>query len=566
MKNIKIKDNVIKFNKTFEDTIEYANARCDEGDYVSALAALDFYAEKPRANSDVYAHVADVYTEIFNYDLAIKCWLEYLVKSPVKYYSDGFNGLGANYYMKGDKNRAAYYFKRQFCYEDAEGCVYNDILEEFAENEKQNFKPDIRLVLNDTDDEKSKLKEIRRLHEEHDFDKIPPVAQTLLESKNEKTRNEALYEIAYAEYACNRLKKARAAIDKLLEQGYKAGIKPHLLGAFICGALGYDKKAAEISVKTVDMFGDEDDAEKHITIVYDFVGKREACKLAKKYNDEFPYNGDIAYCCGVLKYNDGDYKGAAKSFSEAYYYSRHYAYRYYADLAIKAAEAGSAPDELTTLQIAPQLPLAEQSRMLEELSDIFEKDGLKRVSEKEFEYLLDWVSLEHEEALPLLAMLVCVDGTSKNKLSLKLKLTENMISEEVKRDIISVLCNHGETGKIAITVSGYLHFINVEMPEFQKRGQTVFKNAYAFALGVCALIAPEETDKLFFGALSMQDAIVRYCNVGNLKMFSPNEIACALCVYSKLDFCVSDIKALCNLFSVSELRVGDIVNLTEVRV
>ena len=40
MKNIKLEENVIKFNKTFEDTIEYANARCDDGDYVSAASAL----------------------------------------------------------------------------------------------------------------------------------------------------------------------------------------------------------------------------------------------------------------------------------------------------------------------------------------------------------------------------------------------------------------------------------------------------------------------------------------------------------------------------------------------
>ena len=66
MKNIKLEENVIKFNKTFEDTIEYANARCDDGDYVSALAALDFYAEKPRANSDVYAHIADVYLSLIH--------------------------------------------------------------------------------------------------------------------------------------------------------------------------------------------------------------------------------------------------------------------------------------------------------------------------------------------------------------------------------------------------------------------------------------------------------------------------------------------------------------------
>ena len=104
------------------------------------------------------------------------------------------------------------------------------------------------------------------------------------------------------------------------------------------------------------------------------------------------------------------------------------------------------------------------------------------------------------------------------------------------------------------------------MPEFQKRGQSIFENVYAFALGVCAVASPEETDKLFFGSLAMQDAIVRYCNVSKLKAFSVYEIACALCVYSKLDFFNADVKALCNLFSVRELQIRYILNLTEERV
>lgn len=566
MKNIKLEENVIKFNKTFEDTIEYANARCDDGDYVSALAALDFYAEKPRANSDVYAHMADVYTEIFNYDLAIKYWLEYLVKSPVKYYSDGFNGLGANYYMMGDKNKAAYYFKRQFCYEDADGCVYNDILEDFAESEKVKRRPDLKVITSDPNDEKSKLEEIRRLHDERKFEEIPPVAITLFDSKDEKVKSEALYETAYAYYACDKLKKSLTAVNKLLALG-NVNFRSYLLGAYVCAALGYDKKAAEIAQKIADKVADEDDASRHITIIYDFVGEKRAESLAKKYRGEYPYNADVAFCYGMIKYNQGDYKAASKAFTEAYYYSRSFEFTYYRKLAAKAEESGAAPEGKERLPIAPDLPTEEQTRMLGKLADVFENGGsLARVDEKEFEYILDWVTATREDALPLLAMLAYKDGKAKHKFAVKLKLIDDSVSDDTKRDLISVLCDNGETGKVAITFSGYLHFINVEMPEFQKRGQSIFENVYAFALGVCAVASPEETDKLFFGALAMQDAIVRYCNVSKLKAFSVYEIACALCVYSKLDFFNADVKALCNLFSVRELQIRYILNLTEERV
>ena len=93
--------------------------------------------------------------------------------------------------------------------------------------------------------------------------------------------------------------------------------------------------------------------------------------------------------------------------------------------------------------------------MLGRLADVFENGGsLARVDEKEFEYILDWVTATREDALPLLAMLAYKDGKAKHKFAVKLKLIDDSVSDDTKRDLISILCDNGETGKVAITFSG----------------------------------------------------------------------------------------------------------------
>ena len=104
------KTNVIQFKKTLDEISAYANKKCDEGDYSAALYALYFYTKRKNCSRNAYAHMADIYSEMGLYDLAIDKWNEFLANAPEEYYADGFNGLGANYYFKGDKERATYDF------------------------------------------------------------------------------------------------------------------------------------------------------------------------------------------------------------------------------------------------------------------------------------------------------------------------------------------------------------------------------------------------------------------------------------------------------------------------
>ena len=133
------KTNVIQFKKTLDEISAYANKKCDEGDYSAALYALYFYTKRKNCSRNAYAHMADIYSEMGLYDLAIDKWNEFLANAPEEYYADGFNGLGANYYFKGDKERATYYFDRQFECPGAESCLYNDVLDEFMNDREEDF-------------------------------------------------------------------------------------------------------------------------------------------------------------------------------------------------------------------------------------------------------------------------------------------------------------------------------------------------------------------------------------------------------------------------------------------
>lgn len=563
MKNKKIDEKIIKFNKTFGDTIQYVNARCDEGDYVSALAALDFYAEKPYSNPDVYAHIADIYTEIFNYDLAIKYWLIYIVNSPKKYLSDGYNGLGANYYLKGDAERAAYHFNLQFSYPDADDCIYNDILEEFTEKQSALLKSKIKVVSDGKKSEKSILDELMSLNDEKRYDDILPVAESLFDSENEDVRNEALYVAAYAEYRRDRLKKAKDLVFKIINQSANVDCKAYVLGAYICAALGYFKKAADTAEFTVDSLADENNAARHVSLLYHFIGKNEAKKTVEKYSAEYPYNSDVAFCMGVIAYNDGDFARAKKEFDKAYYFSRSYVTLFYARMSAICAERNSCYDGIEKLEMFIRLPQVEFDRNIEIISDFLEeKRNVADFDLQQLDYLFDFAVFNYGIMAKTFFALICLNGTAKQKHLLKIKLTSPYIPDDFKAEIVPLLCLSGEQGQVAVTYSGYTHWIIIEMPSFQERGQKIFREAYMHAIAICSYAAPDETEKLFLGALDLQREIVKLRNVGKI----PDDftLACAICVYSKINFGELGKDLAYELFRTTKAEVAKILTLAGV--
>ena len=556
---------IIKFKKTFDDTIDYSNARCDEGDYASALAALDFYAEKPHANSDVYAHIADIYLELEKYDLAIKYWFIYLIKSPAKYRCDGYNGLGANFYLKGDRNRAAYYFDMQFACNNAEECVYNDILDEFIETEKDDSASKFKIV-SVGDGEADVLEKIREYRKRHDLKSVCDNVRDLLQSENTEIRKASLFEAAYAEFYLGHTKVAKNYIDELFSSFTDNDFKSNFLRVCIYDRLGYHRKATEYAKNTTELEAEDNDAYKHITLAYKYYenGFSSVENLIKKYINKYPYNSDLQFVAGIVYYNEGDYSAAEKFFARAYYYSREQLFAFYRNLAVQAQN--ERPEGFPVwLNFSINYPDFEEKNIIETLGRIFGKEiTLSEIGDDDFYTLLDYTTnAEHPALFPAFVYAILAEGSDKQCFRLKELLVDGAISDELKRKLISLFCESGQTGKVAVTYADYLRYVQIDMPDFADRGYDKFSQSYAFALGICSIVAADDIDKIFHGALEMQKSIIKYGNVGKVK--DGIELACAMCVYSSVKLRGQGDFGIYDVFCVDKKNVDFILKLTEGR-
>ena len=131
---------ILKFKKDDKSKYERANRRCDDGDYVGALSSLLYTSESEPKN------VADIYTELGLYENAVIFWFRFLSKCRKTDVIDGYNGLGANFFLLDNLELAGFYFNKQLALGDYGECVYDDILDEYVDAVSTDDKPRFNVI------------------------------------------------------------------------------------------------------------------------------------------------------------------------------------------------------------------------------------------------------------------------------------------------------------------------------------------------------------------------------------------------------------------------------------
>lgn len=555
---------IIKFKKTLDEISVRANKKCDDGDYAAALNSLFYYASRRNFSADVYGQIADIYAEMGLFDRAINSWYKFLSHSPEEYYADGYNGLGANYYFKGDKERANYYFDRQFAYPDAENCVYNDVLDEFVnegvENDSDDFKAQYYVAYSADGKDKfdDALNNAKMCNEHGDYANAVKYAENA--SEYDDLRGDALYELAYAEFSTQNLSLAvRDIAESLKILDTKADVKHVLLAAYIFSAVSEEPQKDEALSKLEDLAAESSEGRvMQIASLYEFGRVDTAESKLKKYINEFPYESGLIYLKGVMEYNSGDYSAALNSFSSGYAYTESSVFLYYREITYKAIN-----DDIEIKRLNPvfELPDNEIESRMGILLKLFRREikpsdlGIS-ISRKYF----DWAVETGNDSLQTAVGLICCRSGETYRKYLALKLTDINLSDEMKRKYVTMLCEFLYGGYVDIVYDGYYKKIRVEMPMFDDYNFELFSAAYSYAVGLSCMLFDTDYDKLSDGAIRLQQKIIssdETCKIGNV-----NALACAIAIYSSA-FSTNERanKLLYDFFGTKKSDVDEILNM-----
>lgn len=561
---------IIKFKNTLDEISAYANRKCDEGDYSAALYALFYYTARRNFLPDVYAQMADIYAEMGLFDRAIEKWGEFLALSDEDRYADGYNGLGANYFFKGDRERADYYFEKQFAYPGAEDCVYNDVVDEFLENPEINrsAEDDFRSRFKVAYSSDGKVRRDELIEEARGYNaagNYPKAIERASEAaKDDRLKGDAFFQKAFAEFASNDASSAAGDMTIALESmGDKADVKEFTLAALVYGAVSDEENKNRALDKLENVKADDEDGRsKHVAIFYEFGRNASADKLLKRYLDEFPYEYGLLFLKGAAAYNRGDYDAAERAFSEGYAYSESPILLYYKEEAFKAREGGAAIEKVGAAFSLPDSVVTERTTIIAKLyrKEMKIADIGAPLAKKYF----DWAISTGNESLQIAVGLTCMSSGEPFRKYLAKKLTLLTLDDDVKRKYLSMLSQRHYNFGVGVIFDGYYKRVVVDMPYFDERGLEIFSAAYAYAVGFCAMLFDCDFEKFYYKSQDLQRELISKRAIGKIK--DPRVLACAMFLYSRAIVMRSGTKQLIyEFFGATKESVDEILAYTKAK-
>ncbi len=548
------KNKIIKYRKSFDDTAELAYKRLESGDYIGALSVLQGEAKTGRT-AEVYAHIADTYNQIGLYEAAIKYWFRFMLKAGKKGYADAYNGLGANFFMLGNDAVAGYYFNKQLEYGVFEDSVYEDVLEDYLDSLYETKKQSYKVVYPEDQDliDRKIYDKAREKIESKDY-------TAAIEDLNSIGENSKMYPKAktakgYAYFYLNELGEAFGEVSKAIELGdinvYSLTLAINL-GAFSSDLEEFGKYI-DLLIDYKD-FSDEDKYKKfNLLINLNLV--KDALDYSEEILDISPYYADVRFLRGVLYYNKKDYVEAEKNFRYAYILTLNPIIKFYLDLALDAING-----KIKYKAFLPEFELPEKEvlKRVKVIKELYNGNLTEEIKFPDgFEDIAKWVFIGSNNTMQIVVAILIAHSHDERYLSiLKDALIDPAISDEVKHRIVSIMCENGKFGELAV-VFGYI-FRKIKVPEtkFEGSGAEIFKRAHAYAFGRLSVIE-DRLEPLYRAAIKLQKELIENGNID--KVTDLVALSCAIYKKSGMDALRGDLEY--KYFNAEEEAVLKILDL-----
>ena len=552
MNSLKGKDKVLKYERKYENLIELSFSRREEGDYIGALSILKNMLTKD-CNADVYAHIADIYTDMGLYEQAVNCWYKFLSKSKKKYYTDAYNGLGANFFLSENDDVAGYYFNKQLQSEPPEGSVYEDVLEDYLDSVIENKNGAYRVVypVSEEKEAENKYEKGRELLRNKKYEEALKVLSEIEET--DKIYLKAEVEKAYSYFYLNQPETSLSIISDAIDKG-ELSVYSLTLAINASAVIA----SQDLLGKYLDMLieyksEDEDEKYKKLSLLLTL----NLVDMALEYSEEAmkspKYLPGVYFIRGVIFYNRKDYFRAEESLRYSYILGDNPITKFYLDLAESALIKKPV---YRKLEYGFELPEKEVIRRIELVKKLFYNftSGKEVDFPDDFVNVAKWVLFDGNKTLQsALAVIISSDKLGRYVDLLKDALISTYVSDEVKQRIITSLTEFGYSGDINV-VYGYI-YRKIRIPKIELENlHGVLQKAYCYAVGRLSLIE-DGIIRLKTSTLAIQKKIKE--KNSDFKPKEVSELACIIYLQSSL-VTFRNAEAVYSFFGSSKAKVNKI--------
>jgi len=525
--------NLIEFVKNSENVKRLAEERAERQDYAGAVSVLLSEEKKTKNKLEIYADIAKLYTEMDLYDEAIEYWFRYINIASKRNITEGYNGLGANFYFLENKPMAGFYFNLQLMSGDNEEYDYEDelldYLDEIVEDKKNSY---YVAYPPQPENYSSVVEKGREFVGNKKFSEAISLLLTVPETSEYFA--DACTELSIAYYFSGDTVKAVDYSKKAVENGADDAFNLCNLISMLVNSGRIEETAPYI--KKIENYkdGEPEDYYKIMTAYLELNESEKALAFSEKVISGSPYDVNTYYVRGLIFYNLGKRKDAYENFKKAYLIARSPValwYLRYTDGVL----SGQIKQPYKKLEYIVNLPDdAVNSEIAKLKKYIFETEKqLKRHGRAEIRELTDWAFSTTNRSFQVAAATVAARMKVKDMNDcLAEKLISPVVFDDVKCNIVTALCENGFDklcGAVYGNIYRKLQFLKLD---FSDANGDIFVKAFAFAFGRISVFENEKLYKLRDGAYEIYYSLTGNGNIK--KVNNINALAAVMFIYSGL--------------------------------
>ena len=518
-----MEEKVVKFDINSEKLLAIADARLDEGDYLSALRMLHKSLELYGAGADEYIALADAYDEMEIFELSAKYWFLYLDVCPEEEAVDAYEGLAACYYNMGNEPIALYYYNKMMRDKYVSPVNNMEMGELFEKQPRPRFKvswpPERADYSDDIDEGLRALKkgEYAKAHEY--FSRVHPQSEYYFSAQN--------YD-AVCSLLEGKTEDAEACCRNILRQD-EDNVQALSTYAAVLAEQDRRDESYRTAVKLASLHTDNpDELYKIATVCCENGLYEDAFQKFSELEKTVSYDLTLLYFKAIAAFKGGRVRESLASFGKILdiYPDAAVARHYFREIRRYSEEGGAVP-ETSFFYRVPKQEFDSRSKLLAVLSELPLADLHAYCDETDITELLEWAFDEsdgQEFELQLAASTVAVRARLDS--FVRELLLDPSVNDLVKFEILRRLCARNRKDEFGAVVGDIYRLLPIEKLSVGRVKHAKFTEAYALCFSRFAPLGEGSSADFCLAAKEVYAALERD---GLLSLASGAEdLACAI--------------------------------------
>lgn len=544
------KNKVIQLNLDIERYRKLARQMLEQDKLYQALGFL-FSALKIGETEELFADIANVYSEMGLLELSNKYWFYYLDRCPKEKASIAYEEIAINYFYMDNLLASGYYFHKKVSTDGfiSKENLDQEIIDFYSEVANPRNSYYVAYPFNRADFSK-KIKEAKRNMALTDFRSAEKIFSAI---PSQCLNEDACGDYALSLFLQKKDDKAIAVCKDSLEKHGK-NLTAFCSLSTIYKAQGDSDKAEYYYKEALNCrTGDRLEDYKLAPVALENGDTKVACECLKTVIEDRPYDVDMKFFYALAQMNSGNYQQALKIFSEAYRTNpEDLVVKYFLEQAKALSQGDTSFEKYLPLKYHKELPKHTNAYYKRRIRDLTEgvENGRKKFNTEEYLNLIKWGLEQDDLTLAQKCIYLAVNFGVLGKEVLLKQLLSYLASERVKRAIVFWLIAIGHKQKFSIVANTIFVSVKPAKLVFEKdqENASLLISAYALAVSKLVFMGYQETHKIAFAANRIYGKVKRHIN----DIAPTVEVASALIVYllNRPEF--SDVKNLCAMFGISQ--------------